>query len=132
MTDLQGAWVTTVFLLVVSSVLDVVLQQFALHSAMAEKKMHAPDLAGISILALWAPTTAVWLGTGIAIGMLHHAACNSADHSALWLGMLYPLTAWPPAFLGRKIKVALPRWYWIAQFSVAAVILLFGGLPCLL
>ena len=132
MTDLQGAWVTTTFLLVVSSVLDVVLQQFALHSAMAARKMHSPDIAGISLLALWAPTTAAWLGAGIAIGMLHHAACNSADQSALVLGLLYPLTAWPPAFLGAKIKVSLPRWYWAAQLSVAAVILLFGGLPCLI
>lgn len=133
MTDLQGAWVTTTFILVVSSVLDIVLQQFALHSAMAKKQMHAPDIAGISLLALWAPTTMAWLGAGIAIGMLHRiAACNSADHSALWLGLLYPITAWPPVFLGAKIGAPLPRWYWITQMSVAAVILLFGGLPCLI
>lgn len=131
MTDLQGAWVTTVFILVIGSVLNAVMQQFALHSALAVGKVHAPEIAGIRVFALWAPTTAVWLGVGIAIGLHGDHGCTSADDSALWLGALYPLTAWPPFALGRHVKVSLPGWYWPVQLSIAVVILLFGGLPCL-
>ena len=133
MTDLQGAWVTTVFLLVVFSVLDVVIQQFALHFALARARVAAPEIAGMRLFALWAPTIAVWLATGIALGMSNASrTCSSADGSSLWLGLLYPLTAWPPFWLARQVKVTLPGWYWIAQFFPALVLVLLGGLPCLL
>ena len=132
MTDLQGAWLTTVFLVVVASVLDIDVHQFALHSALARAKVHAPDIAGLVLFALWAPTIAVWLIAGIAIGLLRHAACSSGDLSALWLGLLYPLTIWPPAFLARKVKVSMPGWYWAAQALPALTLVVMGGLPCLL
>lgn len=132
MTDLQGAWLTTIFLVVIFSVLDVVLQQFALHSALARAKVHAPDIAGLVLLTVWAPTIAVWVAVGLGIGMARHAGCTSADQSALWLGVLYPLTIWPPALLGRRVKVKMPGWYWAVQAVPALGLVLIGGLPCLI
>lgn len=132
MTDLQGAWVFTVLLLVVFSILDIVVQQFSLHFALARARVAAPEIAGLRLIALWAPTTAVWLATGIALGMSNAShACTSADGSSLWLGLLYPITAWPPVWLARQLRVSLPGWYFIAQLFPALVLVLVGGLPCL-
>jgi hypothetical protein len=133
-TDLQGAWVFTVFLLVVFSVLAAVIQQFALHAALAEGRVHAPEVAGLRLLAFWAPTIAVWLVTGIAIGMTRAASarCSSADASSMWLGVLYPLTAWPPVFLARQVKVRLPNWYFVVQAAPAFVLFALGAIPCAL
>lgn len=133
MTDLQGAWIATIFLLVVISVLAAVLQQFTLHFALARARVQAPEIAGLRLIALWAPTIAVWIAAGLAIGLTHAhpRTCNSADASGLWLGILYPLTAWPPVWLARQLRVPIPGWYWIAQLFPALSLILLSGLPCL-
>jgi hypothetical protein len=130
-TDLQGAWVFDVFIIVVMSVFNAVFQAFALHSAMAAKAVHAPEIAGLKLIAYWAPCTAAWLAVGIGVGLLKPGSCGSADSSMLWLGVAYLVTAWPAIHLGNKVGVRLPGWYWGGQIAIATILALVGGTPCL-
>lgn len=131
MNDLQGAWVFVVLVVVVVSVLDAVVQGFALHSALASRRVEAPHLAGLGLFARWLPTIAVWLVAGIAIGLRKTPArCTTADVSAIWLGILYPLTAWPALGQARKAKVPLPGWYWPTQLTIGLALAALGALAC--
>ena len=49
----------------------------------------------------------------------------------LWLGLLFPLTGWPAAFLARRAGVRLSLGYWLMQGFPAVTLLVMGGLPCL-
>lgn len=131
MTDLQAAWVFDVLVFVVVSVLDIVLQAFALHAALARARLHRPQLAGMTLLASWAPAVAAWLAISIEIG-LHRAsdACSSADLALLVAGVLYPLTALPAWVLSRRAAAPLGGWYPVVQLVIAALLALGGGVPC--
>ena len=132
-SDLAADWIFTALLATVLAILCIVIQSFWLHSALARAKVHAPELAGIRVLALWAPTTAVWLAIAIVLGLTRAPLerCSSAELSMLWLGVLYPSTAWPALFLARRAGVTLGFGYAIAQAFPALTFLAFGGLSCL-
>lgn len=132
MTDLQGAWLFTTFLIVVVAVLDAVIQGFALHAALARGKVHAPEAAGLGLLLLWAPTIAVWLALGLSAGAgANPERCTSADASLIWLAALYPFTAWPAAYLAYRKGLRLGWWYWGTQLGTAATLFVLGGFSCL-
>ena len=131
MTDLQAAWVFDVLVFVVVSVLDVVLQAFALHSALARARVHRPELAGMGLLSWWAPAIAAWLFVSIEVGLRRaSASCSSADLAFFAAGVLYPLTALPAWFLARRAKAPLGAWYPVVQLVIAALLALGGGIPC--
>ncbi len=131
MTDTQGAWVFVVLIVVVVSVLDAVLQGFALHSALAAKRVDAPQLAGLGLFARWIPAIAIWLFAGFFLGLrATPARCTAADVSAIWLGLLYPFTTWPALLQARTAKVSLPLWLWIVQITIGLSLSALGALPC--
>lgn len=131
--DAVAGWVFAALVVTVLAILDAVIQSFFLHSALARGKVHAPELAGIRLLALWLPTIAVWLAAGIGIGMLHRVPqCTSADYGMLWLALLYPLTTWPALFLARKTGVRLGCGYALSHALAPATLFLMGGLPCVI
>jgi hypothetical protein len=130
--DARAAWIFAALIITVLAILDVVIQSFALHSALARGKVHAPEIAGIRLMALWVPTIAAWLGAGLALGLLGSTpACASADRAMLWLGVLYLLTAWPALALARHVNVRIGAGYWLAQCFPALTLIAMGGLPCL-
>ena len=132
MTDLQGAWLFTTLLIMVVAMLDAVIQGFALHAALARGKVHAPEVAGLGLLLLWAPTIAVWLGVGMYLGgRSTPARCTTADVSAMWLAALYLLTAWPAPWLARSKGVRLGGWYWATQIATAGTLFVLAGFSCL-
>lgn len=132
-SDLAADWIFVALLSTVLAILCVVVQSFVLHSALSRAKVHAPELAGIRLLALWAPTTAAWLAVAIAIGLTRAPVdrCSSAELSMIWLGLLYPATAWPALALARRAGVKLGCGYAVAQAFPALTFLAFGGLSCL-
>ena len=131
-TDLAAGWIFIVLVLTVLAILDAVLQMFALHSALATAKVHAPEIAGLKLFVLWFPTVILWLAAGIGLALLRTPErCSSADAAPLFLGALYLLTAWPPLWLGRSRGVRLPRWYWDAQLTIATLLVALGAVPCL-
>lgn len=130
--DARAAWIFAALIVTVLAVLGAVIQSFSLHSALARARVHAPELAGIRLLALWLPTTIAWLAAGIAIGLLDHTdRCTPGDWAMLWLGLLYPLTGWPAALLARRAGVRLSLGYWVMQLFPAVALLAMGALPCL-
>lgn len=130
--DAQGAWVFVVLVVVFVSVLDAVVQGFALHYALASKRVEAPQLAGIGLYARWLPTIAVWLFAGFFLGLRKTPArCTPADVSAVWLGVLYPLTAWPAFAQARRARVSIPAWYWITQIAIGLSLAGLGALACI-
>ena len=131
--DARAAWVFAALVVTVLSILGVVIQSFFLHSALARGKVHAPELAGIRLLALWLPTTAVWLAAGIGIGLADPAArCAPGDWAMLWLAVFYPLTLWPALFLARRARVRISFGYYVAHSLTPLTLFFMGGLPCVL
>jgi hypothetical protein len=131
-TDLQGAWVFDALVLTVTAVLDAVLMSFALHAALARARREAPEVAGGRMIAMWAPSIALWLGLSIALALrATPRACSSGDAAMLYAGLFYPLAAWPAPALARRAAVPLPRWYLAIQAAIALLLLLVGGVPCL-
>lgn len=131
--DARAAWLFAALIVTVLSILGAVIQSFSLHSALARGKVHAPELAGIRLLALWLPTTIAWLAAGIGIGLLGHTArCMPGDWAMLWLALLYPVTLWPAIFLARRAGVRLSLGYYVAQSIAPLALVLMGGLPCLI
>lgn len=132
-SDLAADWIFVALLCAVMSVLGAVVQSFSLHSALARAKVHAPELAGIRLLALWAPATALWLGAAIGIGLVQAPTprCSSAELSMLWLAVLSPSTAWPALLLARKAGVRLGCGYALAQLFPPLTFYAFGGHTCL-
>lgn len=131
MTEAQAAWYFAAFLVVIAAVLAIVLQAFALHAALARHKVHAPEAAGMGLFVRWLPTIALWLAAGFALGAnADPARCTQADVTAVWLGALYPLTGWPPAWIAWRKKIRLPGWYWIAIVAVGISVLVMAGFAC--
>lgn len=130
--DLAAAWVFAALLVIVLAILGAVLQAFFLHSALARAKVHAPELAGIRLLALWLPAVLGWLAAAaLASAALPARRCAPADAWMLWLALLYPVTVWPAAVLARKRGVRLGAGYWWAQGFAPVSLLALGGLSCL-
>lgn len=131
--DARAAWIFAALIVTVLAILGVVIQSFFLHSALARGKVHAPELAGIRLLALWVPTTVVWLAAGIGTGLLDPTErCAPGDWAMLWLALLYPLTLWPAMFLARRAGVQLSLGYFAAHVLSPLTLFVMGGLPCVL
>lgn len=142
--DARAAWIFAALVVTVLAILGAVIQSFFLHSALAREQRtshlsagapnaHAPELAGIRLLALWLPTTIAWLATGIGIGLLDPSErCTPGDWAMLWLALLYPLTLWPALFLARRAGVRLGLGYFFAHALAPATLFLMGGLPCVI
>jgi hypothetical protein len=131
--DARAAWIFAALIVTVLAILGVVIQSFSLHSALARGKVHAPELAGIRLLALWLPTTFVWLAAGIGMGVFDPSDhCAPGDWAMLWLALLYPLTLWPALFLARRAGVRLGLGYFFAQSLAPLTLFFMGGLPCVI
>lgn len=132
MTDLQGAWLFTTLIIVVFAILNAVIQGFALHAALARAKVHAPELAGLGLLFLWALTIAAWLVAGMIAGSGGNPEHGTAaDVTLVWLAMIYPATAWPAPYLAFRKGVRLGLWYWPTQIGTAATLFMLGGFSLL-
>ena len=131
-SDVAAAWLLAALLVTVLAILDVVIQAFSLHSALARGKVHAPELAGVALIARCIATISIWLAAGFSLGILRTPqGCSPADASMLWLGLLYPLTLWPALFLARKAGVRLSLGYFAVQAIAPASLILMGGITCL-